>query len=99
MFIGLLLIVPAVRANDTPRKVWVEARCALCHGLDGSSQTDAGRQTNAPDLRAPEIQKRTDEALAKIISAGHKHMPSFEKQVNVEKVRLLIEYIRGFAKK
>jgi hypothetical protein len=92
---GLLLIVPTVRAAQSSRDVWVRAKCALCHGLDGSSRTDTGRKVQAPDLRAPGTQKLTDQELARIISAGHKRMPSFRTQTNVEKVRLLVSYIRG----
>jgi mono/diheme cytochrome c family protein len=95
--LGLLLIAPVVLAAETPRDVWIKAKCALCHGIDGSSQTAAGRQTNAPDLRLPATQKRSDAELTKSISGGHKRMPSFEKQVRAEKVRLLVIYIRGVA--
>lgn len=95
----LLLLTPAVMAKETARQVWVQAKCALCHGLDGSSQTDTGRKVQAPDLRTPQTQKRTDDELAKNIAGGHKKMPSFEKQFAAEKVRLLVEYIRGLAPK
>lgn len=94
-FASLWFFALVASAAATPREVWVKAKCALCHGIDGSSQTDAGRQTKAPDLRADATQKLTDEALAKSISGGHERMPAFRKQVDAEKVRLLVVYIRG----
>lgn len=94
---ALLLLAPALSAADPAREAWIKAKCALCHGIDGSSQTDAGRQVHAPDLRAEATQKLSDEALTKSIAGGHKRMPSFRKQVNEEKVRLLVAYIRGLA--
>jgi mono/diheme cytochrome c family protein len=95
LFASLWFLALAALAADSPRGVWIKAKCALCHGIDGSGQTDAGRQTKAPDLRADAIQKLTDEALAKSISGGHERMPAFRKQVSAEKVRLLLAYIRG----
>lgn len=94
LILALLVLAPTLEA-ETTRQVWVKAKCALCHGMDGSSQTDTGRTTNAPDLRTPEIQKLSDNALANSVAAGHKGMPSFRKQVNAERVRLLIQYIRA----
>lgn len=95
---GLLFFATAALAADSPRDVWVKAKCALCHGMDGSGRTDTGRKVSAPDVRAPQTQSRTDEALAKIISGGHKRMPSFRKQVSATNARLLVEYIRGLVK-
>jgi len=95
---GLLLLTSTASA-ETPRAAWINAKCALCHGMDGSSETDTGRKVKAPDLRAPKTQNRTDEELSAIILAGHKGMPSFRKQADAEKVRTLVTYIRGLAKK
>ena len=67
----LLAGAAAATAADAPREAWVKAKCALCHGLDGSSQTERGKKLHAPDLRAPETQKRSDEALTKAILASH----------------------------
>ena len=95
LFASLWFLALAAPAADSPRGVWIKAKCALCHGIDGSSQTDAGRQTKAPDLRAPEIAKMTDKALEKSIAGGHKRMPAFQKQVTAANVRVLVQYIRS----
>ena len=97
-FLFLLLALTS-SAAETSRQVWVRSKCALCHGMDGSGLTDAGRSSKAPDLRTPEIQKLSNIALANSIAAGHKGMPSFRKQVDAERVRLLIEYIRALPAK
>lgn len=95
---SLLLIAPLASAAETPQEIWVRSKCALCHGMDGSSQTEHGKKTKAPDLRSDAIQKMTDEQLAASISTGHKGMPSFKKQMDTAKVRLLVAYIRGLRK-
>ena len=40
-----------------------QARCATCHGFDGSGRTSVGRNLypRAPDLQSPETQGLTDE--------------------------------------
>jgi mono/diheme cytochrome c family protein len=95
---GLLIIAPTLSAADSPRDEWIKAKCALCHGTDGSSQTDTGRKVHAPDLRTPEVQKLSDETLATNIARGHKGMPSFRAQVDAARMRILISYLRGLAK-
>jgi len=94
-----LLLLASSAAAEAPRAAWVNAKCALCHGMDGSSQTDTGRKTKAPDLRLPATQSKTDEILTARISAGHKGMPSFKKQLEPERVKALLSYIRELAKK
>ncbi len=93
----LLLITTTGIAADAPRDVWVKAKRALCHGVDGSSQTEHGKKLHAPDLRGPVTQKQTDEILATKIAAGHERMPSFD-TAKAETVRVLVACIREFAK-
>lgn len=97
--LSAVLLVASSAGADSARSAWVNAKCALCHGMDGASQTDTGKKTKAPDLRQPATQKQTDEALGKSIAAGHDRMPSFRKQIDAERVKLLVQFIRGFAKK
>ena len=48
------------------------ARCAVCHGPDGSGQTTVGRNLypKTPDLRAPDTQNLSDGELRYIIRNG-----------------------------
>jgi predicted CXXCH cytochrome family protein len=48
------------------------ARCATCHGPDGSGQTDIGRNLypKVPDLRLPQTQNLTDGQIHYIIRNG-----------------------------
>jgi mono/diheme cytochrome c family protein len=94
---ALLFVANAATAADPPREMWVKAKCALCHGIDGSGDNDRGKKLHTPDLRAPETQKQSDELLAKAILSGHGRMPSFASQRD-ETVRLLVVYIRSLNK-
>ena len=60
----VVLTAPCLAA-ETPHALWVKAKCALCHGEDGRGDTPSGKQTHVPDLRSDEVQKKSDEELAK----------------------------------
>lgn len=92
---ALLLAAPVAPAAETPRDVWVKSKCALCHGLDGSGNTEAGRKVKTPDLRDPKIRMRDDATLGRSIAGGHRNMPSFRRKVSAKHVKLLIAYIRA----
>lgn len=94
-----LLLLASAASAEAPRAAWVNAKCALCHGMDGSSQTDTGRKKKAPDLRLSATQSKTDQVLGASIAAGHKGMPSFRKQLEQERVKALLSYIRQLVKK
>ena len=98
LVILLLASFPAM-AGDTPHMTWLKAKCALCHGEDGSGNTPEGHSRAVPDLRSEAIQKLTDDELAKLITAGHSRMPSFKLALTREQVSLLVTYIRSLAKK
>ncbi len=89
----------AAFAGDTPRMMWLKAKCAICHGEDGSGNTPEGHSRGVPDLRSEAVQKLTDEQLATLIMEGHSRMPSFKVQLKREQVLLLVTYIRSLAKK
>ncbi len=98
---GLLCLAsaPATFGADTPHALWVKAKCALCHGEDGSGNTPSGKAKNVRDLRSTEIQKMTDEELSKAVAGGHSNMPGFGGQLTKDQVSMLVGYIRDLAKK
>lgn len=48
----------------------VKAKCASCHGADGSGKTGMGRKYGLPDWRSDEVQARSDAELDRIIQEG-----------------------------
>jgi mono/diheme cytochrome c family protein len=92
----LLFHLPAASAAE-PLPLWIKAKCALCHGKDGSGKTDTGKKLAVRDLRSPAVQKLTDKELTESIARGHKRMPAFQKQVTAGDVRILLDYIRDLA--
>jgi mono/diheme cytochrome c family protein len=98
LVVALLLACSATAfAGDTPHMAWLKAKCAVCHGEDGSGNTPAGHSLGVPDLRSEAVRKLTDEELARIIREGHSRMPAFRVQLKPEQVPLLVSYIRSLA--
>ena len=73
--------------------------CAMCHGLDGHTPTDAGRwmYPRAADLVSPEVQRYSDAQLFWIVRNGIRFsgMPAFGKVETDEHIRNLVHYVRS----
>lgn len=76
-----------------------KSKCATCHSADGSGQTKIGKSLKIRDLRSPEVQKRTDSDLQKIITGGKGKMTAYKAKLSVADISSLVAYVRGMAKK
>src|SRR5688572_9632995 len=75
-----------------------KAKCAMCHGADGSGQTPVGRSLKLRDLGGPEVQKLTDAQLTAIITDGKEKMPAFKNKLTPAEITAQVALIRSFAK-
>ena len=97
--VALLLGNAAVmRAQSDVEKTY-KAKCAACHGPDGSGDTVVGKKLGAHDFRSPEVQKQTDAELADIITKGKNKMPGYEKSLKPDEIKALAGYVRNLAAK
>ncbi len=85
---------PAPSGADT-----FKAKCAMCHGPDGSGNTPMGQRLKIRDLRSPEVQKQTDDQLAAFITNGKPPMPAYGKTLSSGDIHDLVAYIRSIASK
>ena len=85
--------------EDQDPKALYKAKCAICHGIDGSADTAIGKDLKAKDLRSAGTQKMSDEKLYQVIAKGRGKMPAFERSLGEDKCRQLVAYLRGLAKK
>lgn len=88
----------SARAGDPPRTVWLKAKCAVCHGDDGSGQTPAGKKLKTPDLRTDRVRAMTDGELSTLIRNGHEGMPDFKRALNDQQIAALVYHIRHLPK-
>ena len=93
----LSLFSAALRAQDAPSLF--KAKCAGCHGGDGSGNTSAGKSLKLRDLGSADVQKQTDAELTAIITNGKSPMPAYKGKVTDAQIQELVTYVRGLAKK
>jgi mono/diheme cytochrome c family protein len=75
-----------------------KAKCASCHGADGSGKTATGKRLKLRDLGSPDVQKLTDDQLLAIISKGKGKMPGYQKSLGADTCKALVAYMRQLKK-
>jgi mono/diheme cytochrome c family protein len=75
------------------------ARCSICHGIDGRGNTASGRKLKASDLRAPDVQSQSDDLLMETVMDGMGKMPGFKRKLNPDKIQQVLAYIRELGQK
>ena len=86
------------RAQTDAAKVY-KTNCALCHSADGGGDNASGKALKAKDLRSPEVQGKSDEELAEVITKGAGKMPAFGKKLSPDVIKSLVAYIRELPKR
>ena len=74
------------------------AKCASCHGKDGSGNTPVGKKMAVRDLRSADVQKQTDQQLLEVTAKGRKKMPAYEKKLSAEQIKDVVVYLRSLKK-
>ena len=75
-----------------------KAKCAACHGTDGTGATAAGKAMKVRDSGSADVQAQTDDQLYEIITKGKGKMPGYEKTIGADKCKELVAYIRTLKK-
>jgi mono/diheme cytochrome c family protein len=91
----LVLVLPA-RAQGRDLKRFYEARCAVCHGADGTGRGPGGTRLGPASFADPKtFGGASDEELARGIRQGSGAMPAFGFVLDeVEAGRLVREVLR-----
>lgn len=92
-----MMAAPA-RAQETGESLF-KAKCAMCHGTDGSGKTAMGEKMKIRDLHSADVQKQTEDELHTIIAKGKNKMPTYEAKLSKEQIDKLVAHIRTFGKK
>jgi mono/diheme cytochrome c family protein len=87
------------QAGSSDGAALYKAKCAMCHGPDGTGKTPVGAKLNVRDLRSPEVQKQSDSDLAQVVGQGKGKMPAFGKTLNDEQIKSLVVQIHELGKK
>ena len=95
LFAALPTRTHAVGVTGGDAAATFKAKCAMCHGADGSGNTPLGKKENIRDLRSADVQKQTDDQLLAIISKGKGKMPPYEKSLGAAECKALVAHIRS----
>jgi mono/diheme cytochrome c family protein len=99
IFLFLFLVVRSNVARADDSAALFKAKCAMCHGPDGSGDTPTGKTMKVPDLKSADVQKASDEDLSEAITKGKNKMPAVGKALKPDEVKGLVAFVRGLAKK
>jgi cytochrome c6 len=94
----LLCCAPAVRGQGNAEATY-KAKCAGCHGADGSGNTPAAKPLGVRDFHSPDVQKETLAELADIISNGKNKMPKYSDKLKGTEIKDLAAYVHDLGKK
>ena len=87
---------PTARAEG--RSETFTTYCAICHGDDGSGNTEEGKKKGARNFTNAKWQASVDDArLIKSITKGHDKMPAFGKKLSEDEIKALVKEVRSFA--
>lgn len=75
-----------------------KAKCAMCHGADGSANTPAGKSTKALPFSTPELVAETDAKLIASTKNGIGKMPAYSGKLSDEQIKDVVHYIRSLQK-
>jgi cytochrome c6 len=93
-----IIALPVVATADDAAAVY-KAKCAMCHGPDGTGQTPTGKTMKARDLGSADVQKLTDEQIEKVIENGKGKMPAYKGKIDEKSIDGLVKFIREFGKR
>ncbi len=75
-----------------------KAKCQMCHGPDGLSNTPVARMLKIPSLKDPKVVSATDSAMFTQIKNGKNKMPPFNGKLTDAQIKTVIAYVRTLQK-
>lgn len=96
LIIGLAL--PSIASAQAKGQDTFKAKCALCHGADGSGNTTMGKSMGLKDLGSPAIQSMSDADLTNAVTNGKGKMPAYKGKLSDAQISEVVSYIRTLKK-
>jgi mono/diheme cytochrome c family protein len=90
---------PAAGQGNTAGADVYKAKCATCHGQDGSGNTPVGKSLQVADLRSAAVQSKSDTELTQSVTEGKNNMPGFKGNITDDEIHAVVTFVRTFAAK
>jgi mono/diheme cytochrome c family protein len=94
--LSAFLAIPAM-AQQTGEATY-KAKCAMCHGADGTGNTPIGKSMKLRSLKSPEDVKATDAELFKQTKDGVGKMQGYAGKLTDAQIQDVVTYIRTLQK-
>lgn len=76
-----------------------KAKCASCHGADGTGNTPAGKATKVNPFNSPDVVSMSDADLVAVTKNGKGKMPKYAGKLTDAQINDVVAYIRTLQKK
>ncbi|MGA9814283.1 MAG: cytochrome c [Terriglobales bacterium] len=103
VYVAMLLVAiaiaasPAAAQGDAAGADVYKAKCATCHGQDGSGNTLVGKSLQVADLRSDAVQSKSDAELIQSVTEGKGNMPGFKGNITDDEIHAVVKFVRSFA--
>ena len=103
VYVAMLLVAiaiaasPAAAQGDAAGADVYKAKCATCHGQDGSGNTPVGKSLQVADLRSDAVQSKSDAELIQSVTEGKGNMPGFKGNITDDEIQAAVKFVRSFA--
>ncbi len=94
--LSVSLAVPAIAQQSG--EATYKAKCAMCHGADGTGNTPIGKNMKLRSLKSPEDIKATDADLFKQTKDGVGKMQGYASKLTDAQINDVVAYIRTLQK-
>ena len=71
-----------------------KAKCAMCHGADGSASSGMGKSMGLKPLGGADVQKMSDADMTTLVSGGKGKMPGFKGKLSDEEITAVVKYVK-----
>jgi mono/diheme cytochrome c family protein len=92
--LALTLVVPSIAFAQGSGADIFKAKCAMCHGADGSASTGMGKSMGLKPLSSPEVQNMSDADLIALISNGKGKMPAYKGKLSDADIAAVVKYVK-----
>lgn len=96
ILIGALFAMSALAQQ--PGEATYRAKCAMCHGADGTASTPVGKSMKLRSLKSAEDMKATDDELFKQTKEGVGKMQGYAGKLTDAQIKDVVAYIRTLQK-
>ncbi len=93
------LALPSLASAQAKGQDTFKAKCAMCHGADGSGSTPMGKSMELKDLGGPAIQSMSDADLTAAVTNGKGKMPAYKGKLTDAQISDVVSYVRSLKKK